>query len=357
MSASHTHAASGLPSTPRGRAELRDKAPMRSTATLPGTHIGWVPYHGAIARACRMYLKTDTLGRVQDSDLSNLTAIFIAACYRWRGHSTKHQGGWFSKTDAQWCDELAVHKERLWDIIRFACIDDATTTALGVPNIGIIRRRTGGRHNAAAYLVDDERAGQWWLTSGPQPALQAGDNLGITVGETQGSCQPSLTTTCQPSLTHHTDDLFGGVLESTNKEKARTELSRDELERKLAEVFGVRWANALDRAVPVLPMSPAQEMTREILRQSLAATLDRGVEQYCRDEWTINDAGVLWEIGAGCSVLGLNAAWLRREVGDIVRADNAGHTMRNPTGVFVHRVRQRFANFYGVAIQAQEARQ
>lgn len=324
---------------------------MRSTAALPGTQVGWVPYHGAIARACRMYLKTDTLGRVQDSDLSNLTAIFIAACYRWRGHSTKHQGGWFSKTDAQWCDELAVHKERLWDVIRFACIDDGTTAALGVPNIGIIRRRTGGRHNAAAYLVDDERAGQWWLTSGPQPALQAGDNLGITVGETQGSCQPSLTSGCQPSLTHQTNSLFGGVLELKKEENAHVKLSRDEAERKLAEVFGARWANALDRAVPVLPMSPAQEMTLAMLRKSLTHFYDYSLEQYCRDVWTINDAGVLWEIGAGCGAIGLTAGWIKREIGDKVLSDNAGKTMRNPTGVFIHRVRQTLGNMMGVAIR------
>lgn len=299
-----------------------------------------------------MYLRTDTLGRVQDSDLSNLAAIFIAACYRWRGLSTKHQGGWFSKTDAQWCDELSIHKERLWDVIRFACIDDATSTALGVPNIGIVRRRTGGRHNAASYLVDDERAGQWWLTSGPQPALKAGDNLGITNGENQGTCQPSLTSGCQPSLTHQTNSLFGGVLEIKKEENARTELSREDAERKLAEVFGARWANALDRNVPVFPMTPAQEMTMTMLRTSLAGFYDHALEQYCRDAWGISDAGVLWEVSAGCGAIGLTAGWVKREIGDKVLSDNVGKTMRNPTGVFIHRVRQHLGRMIGVAIRA-----
>lgn len=357
VSTSHTHVAPGprLATThTHGRANLQDKAPKRDTTALPGTHVGWVPYHGAIARACRTYLRTDTRGHVIDSDLANLTAIFIAGCYRWRGKSTRAQGGWFSKTDAQWCDEIGIHKERLWDILRFACIDDATATALGVPNIGIIRRRTGGRHNAAAYLVDDTRAGAWWLTSGPQPALQAVDNVGMTPLMTPASCQASLTSGCQASLTHQTNSLFGGV--GKKEEDAQTAvLTRDAIERQLAEVFGDRWIRAIDKNVPLRPDTPARQMIHAGLRKSLVETLDGELRDYLRGEWAIADEGVLWELGAACAHLGFTAAWVRREVGDPTHADNRGKTMRNPTGVFVHRLRARFAQMFAVALRTTEA--
>ena len=347
-------AASELLSVPNDGA-ARNKAPTHSTHGLPGTQRGWVPYHGAVARACRAYLRTDSRGRVMDADLANLAAVFIAACYRWQGHSTRNGGGWFTKTDAQWCDELCVHKERLWDVLRFVCIDDQTSAVLGAPSIGIVRRRAGRQHLASAYLVDSERAGAWWLASGRQPALAAApeavDKLGTTPGTTESSCQRSLTTSCQRSLTHHTN-IFGGGGKKES-ESAPAHLSRDDAERLLVQLFGNRWANALDRAVPIAPATSEQELIRDQLRTQMRDWLSGEVEQYLRDVWGIADEGVLWEVGATAAVMGFDVRLIREHVGDKVLADNVGRTMRNPTGVFVHRWRTKAGGWFNAALRAQ----
>lgn len=360
----------------------QNKVSKGVSAGLPGTESGWVAYHGAVAAACRKHFRTDKVGRVLDRDLANLCALFIAACYKWRGKS-KHGGAWFSKTDAQWCAELGLHKERLWDILRFVCIDDAKNEPLGAPSIGIIRRCTAGRFNTAEYLLDDARALAWWHTSGLQPALAAPDepelpqpssalealfarykrgelpasgdalstipkNLWITPPDGGGKLSMMVDTSCQPSLTHQTN-IFVGDWELRKKEDALQDAIASDhvfVSMVLRSVFGNRWKRTLDRTEPVADQTPEHRVVVEQMRRALKGHFDRACEQYLRDEWRITDELVLFELIASCSYLDVRLDEIK-SLGGTIRMSK-GDLIKNPTGMLVYRLRQIFARRAGL---------
>lgn len=360
----------------------QNKVSKGVNAGLPGTENGWIAYHGAVAAACRKHFRTDKAGRVLDRDLANLCALFIAACYKWRGKS-KQGGAWFSKTDAQWCAELGLHKERLWDVIRFVCIDDAKNEPLGVPSIGIIRRRTAGRFNTAEYLVDDARALAWWHTSGLQPTLATPDepelpqsasalealfirhkrgelstngdalstmpkNLWITTPSGGGKLSTMVDTSCQRSLTLQTKISVVDWELRKNENALQDAIAADHafITLVLSSVFGNRWKRTLDRTEPVNDPTPEHRVVVEQMRRALKGHLDRALEQYFRDDWGMMDEMVLFELIASCSYLDVHLDEVKF-LGSAIKMGPGG-LIKNPTGMLVYRLRQVFARRAGL---------
>lgn len=328
---------------------------------LNGQHPGWIPFHPAVAEACMADLPRDRKGRVRDADLANLAALFIAACYGWSGRSSRLEGGWFEKTDDQWRDELCVRtRNRLWDVIRFVCLDDATGAPLGVPGVGIVRRRTGGYRNSAQYRLDEPRIAAWWLARGLQPALSAPEVIHTVDGVVRkrvdnsksgaGSCRHVST----PSCRHVSTTTQKLISDDEKKTILNTDFAnRDFVIQTLKEIYGGRWLRALNRNAPEVSDSPERQMTIAVLRANLARGLDYELEQYHRDQWGIADEAMLFELGAGCAYLDLPLSYVR-EIGDRVRGENAGRTQRNPTGVYIHRLRSTLAKWAGLARLTQE---
>lgn len=329
---------------------------------LAGKASGWITFHPEVARALARHLKADARGHMQDRDLAVLSALFLAACFRWRGKSTVLGGGWFSKTDRQWCDELAVHKTRLYDIVRFVCLNDSDNKPMGAPCVGLVRRRTGEgqRNNGAHYLIDGERLSAWWLSSGLQPALAGESDVNQIAPPSEDApeaapatpspvidnpvdncecggvgCQACLTTGCSACLTTSDKRLFddGKLNEKDKAADPKFVLSV------LKSAYGDKWQKTLNRNAPITTSEVDRESAVMFLRKTMAQALSNEIEIYHREFWGIVHEDIVFELGLGCALLDLDKRTLEERVGDIVLKENRGLTQRNPTGVYINRLR------------------
>lgn len=343
---------------------------------LAGKASGWITFHPEVARALARHLKTDARGHVQDRDLAVLSALFLAACFRWRGKSTTLGGGWFSKTDRQWCDELAVHKTRLYDIVRFVCMNDADGVPMGTPCVGLVRRRTGEgqRNNGAHYLIDTAQLTAWWLSSGLQPAL-ASDSVGDSEAaqieapsapapttpvvhnpvdncECGGvGCSACLTTGCSACLTTSDKRLFDDE-KLNEKEKLRDPKFVLSV---LKLAYGDKWQKTLNRNAPITTSEVNRESAVGFLRKTMAQALSTEIEIYHREFWGIVHEDIVFELGTGCALLDLDKRTLEERVGNIVLKENMGRTQRNPTGVYINRLRGYMAKIAALEVNNGDA--
>jgi|GEM_PF-2383371 len=143
-------------------------APRRADGK-PAVVTGYIPYHPEVARALRRSLPRNYHANVP------MLALFLAACFRWTGRSTKKRGEGdrsFGKTIPQWEEELGISKNQIKMAIGLLCVD-GSGAAKGRTNLGLVkcvsRRHATGVENRFTFLP--ENAEQWWLTFGPQPAL------------------------------------------------------------------------------------------------------------------------------------------------------------------------------------------
>ncbi|MCL5994503.1 MAG: hypothetical protein M1546_00415 [Chloroflexi bacterium] len=172
----------------------------KTTSTAVAEHFftgqtdGWVHYHPAVTEALRRHIP-----HRHDQSKAIPTAIFLALCFRWCGRSTRNKGGWFDKTDREWCREIGC-SQRTWYWIRdFVCVDADTGQPLGVPNLGLVLTRTGGVDNRSHYLPNRQQIELWWLNAGPQPALPMGKDLLDLPADDDSGCSNSGVTGCSNS--------------------------------------------------------------------------------------------------------------------------------------------------------------
>ena len=145
---------------------------------LSGSAPGWIPFHSEFAGALRRQIPDRN-----DHPKSNVAALFVAACLRWTGKSTRLQGGWFDKTDAQWMDELNCSYRWLRWVYGFVCASPGEVSPRG---LGLVNRITEGRDNAAKYCINRDRLEGFWLLSGTQPVLQVGSSTGELTASSTG---------------------------------------------------------------------------------------------------------------------------------------------------------------------------
>jgi hypothetical protein len=152
---------------------------------LSGSAPGWIPFHSQFAGALRRQIPDRN-----DHPKSNVAALFVASCLRWTGKSTRLQGGWFDKTDAQWMDELNCSYRWLRWVYGFVC---ASPDAVQPRGLGLVNRITEGRDNAAKYCINTDRLERFWLVAGTQPVLQVGLSTGELTGSSTGELTGSFT--------------------------------------------------------------------------------------------------------------------------------------------------------------------
>lgn len=152
---------------------------------LSGSAPGWIPFHSEFAGALRRQIPDRN-----DHPKSNVAALFVAACLRWTGKSTRLQGGWFDKTDAQWMDELNCSYRWLRWVYGFVCAAPGEVSPRG---LGLVNRITEGRDNAAKYCINRDRLEGFWLLSGTQPVLQSGSSTGELTASSTGELTASST--------------------------------------------------------------------------------------------------------------------------------------------------------------------
>ena len=130
---------------------------------------GHIPYHPEVARALRRSLPRNFHANVP------MLALFLAACFRWTGKSTKKSNAGdlsFGKTESQWVDELGISKNQIRLAQRLLCVD-GTGKSKGAPNLGLVRCVVRAHRNGVEnrYTFLPEQATQWWLAFGTQPAF------------------------------------------------------------------------------------------------------------------------------------------------------------------------------------------
>jgi len=130
---------------------------------------GHIPYHPEVARALRRSLPRNFHANVP------MLALFLAACFRWTGKSTKKRDAGdlsFGKTESQWVDELGISKNQIRLAQKLLCVD-GTGKSKGAPNLGLVRCIVRAHRNGVEnrYTFLSKQAAQWWIAFGPQPAL------------------------------------------------------------------------------------------------------------------------------------------------------------------------------------------
>jgi len=165
----------------------------------PADVTGYIPYHPEVARALRRSLPRNYHASVP------MLALFLAACFRWTGKSTRKSGAGdlsFGKTNPQWIDELGISLNQVKLAQNLLCTD-ADGNARRAPNLGLVkcvaRRTKFGVENRFTFLP--ERVAAWWLLNGPQsplPLLSTDDPQAFLGGE-GSDAQPSEGSDAQPS--------------------------------------------------------------------------------------------------------------------------------------------------------------
>ena len=123
----------------------------------------------------------------------------------------------------------------------------------------------------------------------------------------------------------------------------------------LRSAYGDKWRKTLDKNAPRTTSDPEEQAAITYLQTNMARALSGEIEAYHREFWKIVHEDVIFELGMGCALLDLDKRTVEERVGNVVLKENVGLTQRNPTGVYIQRLRGYMAKIAKLELRQNSA--